>query len=326
MGDNCLKCEYCKFGHGNPKLSPTGHYGVCVFLENHRVLPEMDLFLLAHVENHKYTPPDWCPLNKDYANKEEKLTMNKKSDEPKKDKYADTRCFGCKRLFVCFDRFRCNGRLFLDTMEGPSGFLEVDNVLKAVPDWCPGREESVDGSDKEERTCPYCHGIGRCISVLYAPTLTRLSLEEFMNHTVVCSNCSGTGKVSVRKEPIEDKSPHWVGSVSGKTEMGIDPGHDWLKSIKVKITDRAALESIDPINVASWLEKHGWEAEPGGLGKINKILKFSRVISGETHIIELPIFSELRDYALRIAEVLDVLADVEKRSQLEIFDEIKNIQ
>lgn len=53
----------------------------------------------------------------------------------------DARCFGCKSLFVCDERFRCDRRLFLDTMDGPSGFLEVDNVLKASPEWCPGREE-----------------------------------------------------------------------------------------------------------------------------------------------------------------------------------------
>lgn len=60
--------------------------------------------------------------------------------------------------------------------------------------------------------------------MLYSTTCDRLSLEEFMNHTVVCSNCGGTGKVSVIKEPIENpevKNPHWVGSVSGKTEITI---------------------------------------------------------------------------------------------------------
>jgi hypothetical protein len=104
---------------------------------------------------------------------------------------------------------------------------------------------------------------------------------------------------------------------------------------KVKITDKEALESIDPVDAARWLEHHGWEAGPCGWGeinehfmssKINKYIKFSRVVSGQTHIVELPIFSDVRDYALRMAEVLEVIAYVEQRSQLEIFYEINKIQ
>jgi hypothetical protein len=168
-------------------------------------------------------------------------------------------------------------------MAGPSGYLEVDNVLEAVPEWCPGREpiESEKPVEEkarprvqsDERTCYYCHGIGRCISVLYAPTWTRLSFEEFMNHTVVCSNCGGTGKVSVIKEPIEnpegchgrdenskpidpperkcDSGKIWIGVSSGSTGITI------VNVPKVKITDKEALESIDPVDAARWLEHHG---------------------------------------------------------------------
>lgn len=122
---DCFKCTYMR--PVVDERSPRGR-GVCEFGGRNGFSPKTRELLGSDSGCGTYDAPKWCPLRKEGYEKE---TVG---------------CFGCKSLFVCDERFRCNRRLFMDTLEGPSGFLEVDNVLKAAPEWCPGKEEEVDGS------------------------------------------------------------------------------------------------------------------------------------------------------------------------------------
>jgi len=165
---DCLKCRYSKFGSGNHQFNPSGRYGVCVYGGGEpRILPNIEEYKNCR-DYHAYDSPDWCPFNA-----EEK---NEKNDEPKKEEYADMRCFGCKGLFVCDERFRCSRRLFMDTIEGPSGYLGPDNVLKASPEWCPGREPIESEKPVEEKKPVEVHWIG-CVSGKTEITITIDSKE-----------------------------------------------------------------------------------------------------------------------------------------------------
>ena len=93
--------------------------------------------------------------------------------------------------------------------------------------------------------------------------------------------------------------------------------------IKVQITDVDALSSIPAARLRDYLLTNGWNDE-GGWSDRDATL-FTKKSGGERRSIIVPdTESPYGDYASLMANALSVLADVENRSQLEIFRDVKN--
>lgn len=83
-------------------------------------------------------------------------------------------------------------------------------------------------------------------------------------------------------------------------------------SLKATITDSEALRAITPEMMKAYLQAHGWKLDAGDL--------WGRWRMGAEYIFaELDIFD---DRAIRAAEALQTLAQIEDRSQLDIYCEL----
>ena len=106
-------------------------------------------------------------------------------------------------------------------------------------------------------------------------------------------------------------------------EDGIDAGvnHMTLNDRKATIRDPQAISSLEPLDVSAYLRTRGWNmlrSTPG------KEVIWERPSAEETPFeIQLPLDRNYRDFALRMAEVLDTLSLAEDRSQLEVFRDLQ---
>jgi len=89
--------------------------------------------------------------------------------------------------------------------------------------------------------------------------------------------------------------------------------------MKVTIRDRSVLNSMRPIDVMSYLRTAGWstQTEIGDKGVI-----VTKTHGAEEQELVVPMRRDLADFAIRMAEVLAVLENVELRSQEEILRDI----
>ncbi|MEA5620103.1 hypothetical protein VB711_19965 [Cronbergia sp. UHCC 0137] len=92
--------------------------------------------------------------------------------------------------------------------------------------------------------------------------------------------------------------------------------------MKATIQDIDILKSINPLEVAGYLRNQGWQQQ----SQINDIASIWILEVGEGESVEilLPLNPEFRDFPARMSEVLQNLAIVEHRSQLEIINNLKN--
>ncbi|MEH2349342.1 MAG: hypothetical protein V7K55_15400 [Nostoc sp.] len=91
--------------------------------------------------------------------------------------------------------------------------------------------------------------------------------------------------------------------------------------MKATIRDIDVLKSINPLEVASYLETQGWKEQR----QINDIASLwtLELAQGDNVEILLPLNPEFRDFSARMGEVLQNLEIVENRSQLEIITNLK---
>ncbi len=88
--------------------------------------------------------------------------------------------------------------------------------------------------------------------------------------------------------------------------------------MKATIRDLETLRTIRPLEMVSYLRAHQWhQAE-----KLDRGAFWVKEDSGESFEILLPLDAALRDFPYRIAEALATLEEVEKRSQLEIVEDL----
>ena len=88
--------------------------------------------------------------------------------------------------------------------------------------------------------------------------------------------------------------------------------------MKATIRDLETLRTIRPLEVVSYLRAHRWhQAE-----KLERGAFWVKEESGTSFEILLPFDATLRDFPNRIAEVLSTLEQAEKRSQLEIVEDL----
>ena len=89
----------------------------------------------------------------------------------------------------------------------------------------------------------------------------------------------------------------------------------------VQIRDRAALSSLSLTSLRSYLNSRGWTDDgPWGGGRATLYLKEH---AGRTWDILVPTRDTVADYASAMAEAVKALAEVEARSQLDVFYDLK---
>lgn len=90
--------------------------------------------------------------------------------------------------------------------------------------------------------------------------------------------------------------------------------------MNVQIQDRAALSSLDVVNLRAYLDSMGWR-NLGQWGERPATI-FAMDSGGRTWEITVPHSGDVVGYAEGMAEAVAVLADVEERSQLDVFDDL----
>ena len=89
--------------------------------------------------------------------------------------------------------------------------------------------------------------------------------------------------------------------------------------MKVQIRDREALASLKTSNLRSYLQSRGW-ADAGVWGE--RATVHVKEYAGRDWEILLPLRDTVADYAEVMAETVEILATVEGRSQLDVFDDL----
>ena len=88
----------------------------------------------------------------------------------------------------------------------------------------------------------------------------------------------------------------------------------------VQIRDRAALESLSIVSLRSYLDSTGWSNQ-GSWGQ-RPATVYSKELGGRNWEILAPTRDTIADYAEAIADSVAVLAEVEERSQLDVFNDL----
>ena len=91
--------------------------------------------------------------------------------------------------------------------------------------------------------------------------------------------------------------------------------------IDAMLTDAAALAARSPSEVALYLRANGWQSEaPDGI-----VVRWTKVHGGDEFEVVQPLDPGLRDYPSRVHDVVQVLALVEGRSELDILQHISRV-
>src|SRR5258706_1763148 len=85
--------------------------------------------------------------------------------------------------------------------------------------------------------------------------------------------------------------------------------------MNVRITDRKAFESLRPLDVVAYLRSAGWILA-------GYFAESATIWQRNGKQVLLPQDVSFADFARRMAEILDTLAEVEQRSQLEIVRDL----
>lgn len=90
-------------------------------------------------------------------------------------------------------------------------------------------------------------------------------------------------------------------------------------AIKVEITDVDALERISPAALRAYLEAHGWRLQEDWRGRV---LIWTQERDGRVHQILAPLHENTGSYATRIRESISLFAELEERSQLDVYSDL----
>jgi hypothetical protein len=92
--------------------------------------------------------------------------------------------------------------------------------------------------------------------------------------------------------------------------------------MKTTIRDAEAIRAIRPVDAALYLRSKGWVKQEA---TIEKASLWHYGTSDDELEVLLPMDTELRDYALRMGDLVAVLAAVEERSQLELYNDLLTV-
>ncbi len=90
--------------------------------------------------------------------------------------------------------------------------------------------------------------------------------------------------------------------------------------MNVKIIDAGALSALRPLEVVSYLRSSGWTKAGEKPGNWSRWVRADR--EGEEFEVTVPLNHQFRDFPTRMGDVLQVLAVIEARSQLEILRDL----
>lgn len=89
--------------------------------------------------------------------------------------------------------------------------------------------------------------------------------------------------------------------------------------VNVQIRDAAALRRVSPAMLRAYLEARGWVHEETWR---DRILVWSNTNNGQPQQVLVPLREETDTYAVRISEAVALLADVEARSQIDVYHDL----
>lgn len=89
--------------------------------------------------------------------------------------------------------------------------------------------------------------------------------------------------------------------------------------MNVDIRDVEAMKALRPLEVAAYLRSRGWMPQDAAAGRATV---WTQSVANEEYEALLPLDPSSRDFALRMGDILQVLAVVEKRSQEEIYADL----
>ncbi len=84
----------------------------------------------------------------------------------------------------------------------------------------------------------------------------------------------------------------------------------------VQIRDSEALRRVSPTILRAYLDSRGWVQ---GETWRNRILVWSNTQNGQAREILVPLREQSDAYAIRVSEALALLAEIEERSQLDVY-------
>ena len=88
-------------------------------------------------------------------------------------------------------------------------------------------------------------------------------------------------------------------------------------SIRVSVKDKEAFKAIQPDTLEAYLTEKGWiKAEPHGP------YAYVWKLPETEYKVLVPVQNSLRDYILRVADIINTLEEIEGRTQLEILCEL----
>ena len=90
--------------------------------------------------------------------------------------------------------------------------------------------------------------------------------------------------------------------------------------MKVEIHDRDALARLSLLDVRAYLATQGWSAV-GRYGTVATIYKIKNSTGKSTELL-LPMRENLADYAARMGDIVETLADVEHRDEIAVFHDL----
>jgi hypothetical protein len=91
--------------------------------------------------------------------------------------------------------------------------------------------------------------------------------------------------------------------------------------IDARVTDRNALAGRSPSELAMYLRAHSWVIREHD----DVSAYWTKTVDGEEYEALQPLESSLRDYALRVQDIVQVVAVVEGRSELDVLQDISNV-
>ena len=93
--------------------------------------------------------------------------------------------------------------------------------------------------------------------------------------------------------------------------------------MQVTIRDRGALESVPVLSVRAYLHSRGW-VNDGPWGRRKLATLYLKEQGEKTWDLVVPNLDTVTDYARRIGEIVETIAEAEDRPQLDVFYDLKN--
>jgi hypothetical protein len=89
--------------------------------------------------------------------------------------------------------------------------------------------------------------------------------------------------------------------------------------MKVELRDPEAMKALRPLEIAAYLRSHGWTARDGAGGRASL---WTLKVGDEEYEALLALDPSIRDFALRMGDVVRTLAVAEDRSQEEVYADL----